>query len=307
MSFGISSRRTVYLRRNRLLNNSNGNPSMSKWDDQTNCTIQRSLHSKKVTRVVEAWVEGRVTHTHTEFTARVKPNVTNLFLNLVDFVPKVNQSAVSCEPCLRRALRQESFRRRPQMWRGWDAEGAVRTRRYPTIWDENALSDRWLQNQSEHVSRCWITIAGWLALHAWKLKERERKGENSGEETSGSFHFFCTIQVTGARAENGSPHRAPPEGAAVRGVQVYVEVCVCVHEGCNSLSYIIFSRVGTHWLLCVRFAVYVCTHHDSNTPWQNDHTLLPTAPRSLSAPLLSLHRPQRSYVLPHMSKPVSCG
>lgn len=31
------------------------------------------------------------------------------------------------------------------------------------------------------------------------------------------------IQVTGAGAGNGRPHRAPPKGAAVTGVQVHAE------------------------------------------------------------------------------------
>lgn len=31
--------------------------------------------------------------------------------------------------------------------------------------------------------------------------------------------------------------------------------------------------------------VRACVEYDSNALWQNDHTLLPTAPRSLSAPL----------------------
>lgn len=77
------------------------------------------------------------------------------------------------------------------------------------------------------------------------------------------------IQVTGAGTENGSPHRAPPKGAAVTGVQVYGEVRVCVHKGCRSISHTCISLcmcLYTFAVVCT-FAVCVCVsvHYDSNT------------------------------------------
>lgn len=77
--------------------------------------------------------------------------------------------------------------------------------------------------------------------------EKEKNKISKGEQ--------WLIQGTGASAENGSPHRNPPLGTAVTGVQVYLELCVCAHEGCHIISYISFC---THPLLGVLWCVCVC-------------------------------------------------
>lgn len=85
-----------------------------------------------------------------------------------------------------------------------------------------------------------------------------------------SFHFLCMIQVTGASAEkNVGPHRSPPEGAAVTGVQMCV--CVFVRTGAAKAYHTSAFHVFVHIPCCALFTVYVClclfvcTHNDSNT------------------------------------------
>lgn len=107
------------------------------------------------------------------------------------------------------------------------------------------------------------------------------------------FHFLCTIQVTGASAGNGAPHRAPP--AALTSVQPHVEVCVCVRWGCHSASYQHFDAyVFVHIRRCVYFPVCVCVCEYIMTVILADRMITPFSPQLRGvAPLriLSLHPP----------------
>lgn len=77
--------------------------------------------------------------------------------------------------------------------------------------------------------------------------------------------------------------------------------------GCHIISYISLSWVCTQALLCVLCPVCVCVCSNSNTLWQNDHTLLPTAPRNLSSALLPPSTPEEGCAFTCMSALVSCG
>lgn len=101
-------------------------------------------------------------------------------------------------------------------------------------------------------------------------------------------------------------------GPAVTSVQVYVEVCVCTHEGCHSISYISISTstlcVCTHSPLCVLRCVCVCVCIMTVILYDRMITLFSPQLRGVSLLRSSPPHPsltQRSYVLPHMSKPVS--
>lgn len=103
-----------------------------------------------------------------------------------------------------------------------------------------------------------------------------------------------------------------PMGVAVTKVQVYEWLCVSVHRTLAATLYhtSAFSEfIHMHCCVCFALCVCVCVFvggwrvgecSDSNTIWQNDHTLLPRAPRNLSAPLPFLHQPQRRNVRSHV-------
>lgn len=133
-------------------------------------------------------------------------------------------------------------------------------------WDEKVFSNWCLQNQSKHVSRCWITIALCFTQTVTEMKregegEKRRKREvtlwKAGKQgLMFSFHFLCMIQVTGASAENGSPHRAPPEGSAVTGVQMYVCVFACTRAA--TVYHTSAFHVFVHTPCRAWFIVYAC-------------------------------------------------
>ncbi len=96
------------------------------------------------------------------------------------------------------------------------------------------------------------------------------------------FHFSRMIQVTSAGAENGSPHRAPPKGAAVTGVQVYVEECVLARTRAATVyhtSALHCACVCTHALLCVLHCVCVCVCVCIMTVILYDRMITPLSPQ----------------------------
>lgn len=108
-----------------------------------------------------------------------------------------------------------------------------------------------------------------------------------------------------------APSGWAPMGVAVTELQVYKRRCVSVHGVLAATLYHTSAfHEFVHMHCCVCFVLHVCVCSDSNTLWQNDHTLLPRAPRNLSAPLPFLHQPQRRNVRSHVcqhSFPVGSG
>lgn len=146
-------------------------------------------------------------------------------------------------------------------------------------------------------------------LARWPEIKRD-KNVNGGSWDLRVRTSVCMIQVTGARAENDSPQWGAPMGLAVTAVEFYIRLCVSVQGG-RLPHYIIhqpFMRLYACIVVCALPCVGVCS--DSNALRQNDHTLLPIAPRNLSAPLPFLHQPQRRAVHPHVHQrqlPVGSG
>lgn len=150
-------------------------------------------------------------------------------------------------------------------------------------------------------------------------RERRRKKKRGGEESLRrraeglmlSFQFLRMIQVTSASAENGSPHGAPPEGGGAEGAPPSPEYrCagggVRLHAPPPPLRIIhqLFMRLYAAVVVCLCVTVMPC-----------DRMITPFSPqlrgvsRLHSSPCTAPHHPhpQRSDVLPHMSKSVSCG
>lgn len=94
------------------------NLSMSASDNVNNCTTQCTLQGGQVQRRVEVWVQWRVTHEHRSSCLHVKPNLTDLFLNLATGLLCLNLTKV-IKLCV------HEMRTNHQHLKAWDEKGLI--------------------------------------------------------------------------------------------------------------------------------------------------------------------------------------
>jgi len=117
-----------------------------------------------------------------------------------------------------------------------------------------------------------------------------RKWKPPRGSTYGDFCHWCTGVCGGVRLHaHGLPQFIMHK--------LFTLFCVCRFT-------VLYSLLCTWVCVCV----CVCMHYDSNALWQNDHTLLPTAPGNLSSPLFSLLPPLRGAMCFHICQSlIPCG